>query len=569
MDENKQTSYKGIIIFLAIFAVVAITTTMVMSNLYLEKSKTDTSKEQPSVFGDNSSTKQPEDIGRTEVDTTYVIDLDEFYMTNNLKTEEIDFVSGDVVINSQYAYSRKYEENITYIQIDGLKDGMIERKINEELKDKAFEILQHEDIDKFAIAEVKSSVTANFSNILSVEITSNLYNERYYEEGSVEMIEYLNYNLTNGEQIQLEEVFADGVSVKELLTERLYKDYSYYEDSWAYSEYVWENTGKNYWSYDYENREEEIKKLGLMSEEEWLAWKYRSKIEENVMKDLLMIKNKEMDFIIRNSYITLMIPSEDYYRTGFNLREIHDKVTIYKKFLTDESIFTDEYDLAHQELCGWNLYENEEIYFPVENMLILKDIYDDQCLYSEIFELVNEKLDAEIEYAKANKEKFFIAKMTVYDSACDYDKVEFDLQDYEKNKNDILKRIYRYVDEPFARKSELEELGIDYVLCETGYMDVVHNRQRCILDSAERILTNEEVNKINLESLNLAYNEIFARYGHDFVTKNLRAYFGTKIWYKPIAGKTVSLEELTDIEKYNLELIRNRIAELKSQGITE
>ena len=282
MDENKQTSYKGIIIFLAIFAVVAITTTMVMSNLYLEKSKTDTSKEQPSVSGDNSSTKQPEDIGRTEVDTTYVIDLDEFYMTNNLKTEEIDFVSGDVVINSQYAYSRKYEENITYIQIDGLKDGMIERKINEELKDKAFEILQHEDIDKFAIAEVKSSVTANFSNILSVEITSNLYNERYYEEGSVEMIEYLNYNLTNGEQIQLEEVFADGVSVKELLTERLYKDYSYYEDSWAYSEYVWENTGKNYWSYDYENREEEIKKLGLMSEEEWLAWKYRSKIEENV-----------------------------------------------------------------------------------------------------------------------------------------------------------------------------------------------------------------------------------------------------------------------------------------------
>ena len=85
-----------------------------------------------------------------------------------------------------------------------------------------------------------------------------------------------------------------------------------------------------------------------------------------------------------------------------------------------------------------------------------------------------------------------------------------------------------------------------------------------ILESDQKLLSNDDILELSLEKLNLAYNEIFARHGHDFSTDELRAHFGAMIWYKPVAGKTVYLEELSDIERQNLELIKNRIAELKS-----
>ena len=65
------------------------------------------------------------------------------------------------------------------------------------------------------------------------------------------------------------------------------------------------------------------------------------------------------------------------------------------------------------------------------------------------------------------------------------------------------------------------------------------------------------------EELNRAYNEIFARYGHDFKTKSLKDYFKTQSWYKPIDGKTVTPEELTDLENKNKDIIMNRIKELE------
>ena len=140
MDENREvnenvpeSSYTGITIFLVIFAIIAITTTTVKANLYLEANKVD-KPIQPSISGEKIEIEEPEEIGRTEVDQTYVLNLDEFYTTNNLKTEEKDLFSGEQVIQSQYDWVRKYEENINYIQIDGLKDDTIEKKINEDLK---------------------------------------------------------------------------------------------------------------------------------------------------------------------------------------------------------------------------------------------------------------------------------------------------------------------------------------------------------------------------------------------------------------------------------------------------
>jgi hypothetical protein len=68
-------------------------------------------------------------------------------------------------------------------------------------------------------------------------------------------------------------------------------------------------------------------------------------------------------------------------------------------------------------------------------------------------------------------------------------------------------------------------------------------------------LTSEDIfNTLDAyRKLNIARNEIFARHGHIFDNKELRKYFLSKKWYKPI--KKVSFDQLSSIEKYNVMLI--------------
>lgn len=68
---------------------------------------------------------------------------------------------------------------------------------------------------------------------------------------------------------------------------------------------------------------------------------------------------------------------------------------------------------------------------------------------------------------------------------------------------------------------------------------------------------------LDLEELNIAYNEIFARYGHEFKNKELKEYFELCDWYTQIDGKSVSVEELNEVEKYNLDIIKSAIADKK------
>ncbi|WPX09638.1 YARHG domain-containing protein [Anaerocellum danielii] len=66
---------------------------------------------------------------------------------------------------------------------------------------------------------------------------------------------------------------------------------------------------------------------------------------------------------------------------------------------------------------------------------------------------------------------------------------------------------------------------------------------------SEDVFFNPEV----YNKLSIARNEIFARHGHIFENRELRSYFLSKKWYKPI--KKVSFDELNSIEKYNVILI--------------
>jgi len=78
-----------------------------------------------------------------------------------------------------------------------------------------------------------------------------------------------------------------------------------------------------------------------------------------------------------------------------------------------------------------------------------------------------------------------------------------------------------------------------------------------IFPSDTRRLEPSEIENMTKDELYLAYNEIFARHGHDFKTKKFKDYFSQKDWYHPIEGKSVELSELNEIEVYNANLLKN------------
>ncbi|EMI9086950.1 MULTISPECIES: TcaA 3rd/4th domain-containing protein [unclassified Bacillus (in: firmicutes)] len=74
-------------------------------------------------------------------------------------------------------------------------------------------------------------------------------------------------------------------------------------------------------------------------------------------------------------------------------------------------------------------------------------------------------------------------------------------------------------------------------------------------DSDIRKLTSAELTYLSKEQLKIARNEIYARHGHIFQTKDMQAYFSKQSWYRenPYFSGT-----LTNIESYNVELIKAR-----------
>jgi hypothetical protein len=71
---------------------------------------------------------------------------------------------------------------------------------------------------------------------------------------------------------------------------------------------------------------------------------------------------------------------------------------------------------------------------------------------------------------------------------------------------------------------------------------------------SKRLLTEDDVNNLAKEDLEIMRNEIFARHGYCFRKKNLREMFEDKDWYIP---NTIDIKNsLTDIEKKNITLIK-------------
>ncbi|MGE7882253.1 TcaA 3rd/4th domain-containing protein [Bacillus sp. NPDC094077] len=74
-------------------------------------------------------------------------------------------------------------------------------------------------------------------------------------------------------------------------------------------------------------------------------------------------------------------------------------------------------------------------------------------------------------------------------------------------------------------------------------------------DSDIRKLTSSDLRYLSKEQLKIARNEIYARHGHIFQTKDMQVYFSKQSWYRENPYFTGTL---TDIESYNVEFIKSR-----------
>ena len=72
--------------------------------------------------------------------------------------------------------------------------------------------------------------------------------------------------------------------------------------------------------------------------------------------------------------------------------------------------------------------------------------------------------------------------------------------------------------------------------------------------ASQRELTAADLQGKSSAELKIMRNEIFARYGYVFKTKDMKEYFGSQPWYRPSVADVTS--KLTALEKKNVELIK-------------
>lgn len=75
-----------------------------------------------------------------------------------------------------------------------------------------------------------------------------------------------------------------------------------------------------------------------------------------------------------------------------------------------------------------------------------------------------------------------------------------------------------------------------------------------IIDSNTRLITEADLTSLTPWQLKVARNEIYARYGREFVHKDLQCYFGAQSWYKIDSAFTESM--LSGIDNKNVATIQ-------------
>lgn len=155
---------------------------------------------------------------------------------------------------------------------------------------------------------------------------------------------------------------------------------------------------------------------------------------------------------------------------------------------------------------------------------------------------------------------------------------------YAEQKNIVKERTYEINVETFEEVHEEIEKACgeqdDYLNEETKNkknedLKTVEEDESGVLEeyvlpaSNTRMYTLEELSSLSLEQLRIARNEIYARHGREFSSEDLKNYFSSKSWYKPIYSAE-EFDAMGDRELNEFEIAnRDMIVELEDRIKTD
>ena len=347
---------KGKLIFVVIFSVVCIIITSILVMYKRIDIKYDNSEE----------TSKTEETKANESTNEKGIDLKGKYNQNDLKIVEKRVT--------------KERVEITYFQIDGLKDQKIQDKINKEIEIEALNgYKENIDLDKVVNASISLYETANFSNILSFSSFSwGKINDD--SDDLINVQKGFTYDLNTGNLIKLEDLFTTNAPITEILRKSAY--------------------------YGFVSNRAEMNLSGDLQVNNY------GNIEEDVADFIEQYKNgKITDFYCTPSAI-MIVYDEIYIPVSFE--EWADYINIYNNYLSSESLYKSNnigyknlYTLTDRTLNDfyyYTNYQNEKNYFIEISVLWDEDNSSDfekQLVSNKIKDIEREVSDLKV---KANQD---------------------------------------------------------------------------------------------------------------------------------------------------------------------
>lgn len=237
------------------------------------------------------------------------IDLYGTYDTNPILIDSLTEKIGDV--------------EISIPQIKGLKDTSVQKKINDDMYAKAHQLLDKHD----AINYANFYTYANFSNVVSISFNVGFDYQPYSD------IVYFNYNLIDGSELKLEDLFFKDTDLLDIVRS------SFYKSTVMYGNYDSE-------TFIVSPNEEKLVKL---------------------VKSYMESDNKRFAF----SPVSILFYSGDSMADA-RMIDYHDSITIYSKFLTEDELYTGEYEnfknLFTCSPCQYDIFEQIEYGYLEDNM---------------------------------------------------------------------------------------------------------------------------------------------------------------------------------------------------------
>jgi len=306
-----------VIIFLIFFTIIAISITVgaiLFTNITNGSNKTSVENTKP-ILNNKTVVSQPVKVVS---DGLGIKNLTEQYNENDLKITEIENEPTSTEQNSSWAEIEKSQKlSIQYIEIDGLKNTAIEEQINNEIKEFAYSLYSEEEFNNQEIdrISISSYCTANFGNVLSVHVSKSVI----YKNKDIDSLYTnfgLNYDLTTGSKLKFTDLFTNS-SIRNSLIKSIYTDLV---EDYAYAAMAKIETP----SIDMSNVD-----LSTIEEETYIT-------VNNILNNL-----DNLNFNFSPSYI--QIYQDGKYNVSIDMKLIYEKIAIYNRFKTEETIFAGTY----------------------------------------------------------------------------------------------------------------------------------------------------------------------------------------------------------------------------------